>query len=306
MGRAQRKHEVKLQNSVNETNLKIHQMDNDFNERMANQSNQWNIEQWIREQEKADANWQRDAEYNSASAQVERYREAGLNPTIMMSGQGAGSATSSAVSSKNAPSASAASPIPMQAPPATGAQYQANIINALGGLNDSIKNHVDNRLAIEQVQGIKLDNQRKQQQMLYDLLEAQGRAQGTQAEGTLKALTANLFRDTYSDQVESSKYDAKIKAETAKKEQQAAIYQSLLTKNLPDKLALELSDLKMSTNLKDYQMKSIAGQLISEYEKEFGPLDSIMKQVVWEVINGAATGSNLLKSFPSIFKFGGK
>lgn len=71
------------QRSTNKTNLKIAQINNEFNERMQDKQNAWNLEQWTRENE-----------YNSAAAQVERYKAAGLNPYMMMSGQSAGIASS--------------------------------------------------------------------------------------------------------------------------------------------------------------------------------------------------------------------
>lgn len=79
---------------TNNANLKIAQMNNEWNAREAEKTrefmtserdaqNIWNLEQWNRENE-----------YNSASAQRERLEAAGLNPYLMMSGGSAGSASS--------------------------------------------------------------------------------------------------------------------------------------------------------------------------------------------------------------------
>lgn len=101
----------------NKQNQKINQMNNEFNAREAAKNrefqtsereaqNAWNLEQWNRENE-----------YNSASAQRERLQEAGLNPYLMMNGGSAGSASPVSVSGQTSGSqASAAHPIPMKSP----------------------------------------------------------------------------------------------------------------------------------------------------------------------------------------------
>ena len=101
----------------NKQNEKINQMNNEFNAREAAKNrefqtsereaqNKWNLEQWNRENE-----------YNSASAQRKRLQEAGLNPYLMMDGGSAGSASPVSVSGQSPGSqASAAHPISMKSP----------------------------------------------------------------------------------------------------------------------------------------------------------------------------------------------
>lgn len=73
-------------NATNKTNLRIARMNNDTQVQMANDNmawqeamqdkmNQWNLDQWNRENE-----------YNSAAAQVQRFHEAGINPALAMTG----------------------------------------------------------------------------------------------------------------------------------------------------------------------------------------------------------------------------
>lgn len=50
---------------------------NAWNYRMFQEQNQWNLDQWNREND-----------YNSASSQVARLQEAGLNPYLMLGGSG--------------------------------------------------------------------------------------------------------------------------------------------------------------------------------------------------------------------------
>lgn len=68
---------------TNQMNYKINQMNNQFNERMAIQQRNWQENMWNKENS-----------YNTASAQRQRFEEAGLNPYLMMDGGSAGVAGS--------------------------------------------------------------------------------------------------------------------------------------------------------------------------------------------------------------------
>lgn len=68
---------------TNQMNYKINQMNNQFNERMAMQQRDFQ-----------ETMWNKENEYNSASAQRQRLEEAGLNPYLMMNGGSAGIAQS--------------------------------------------------------------------------------------------------------------------------------------------------------------------------------------------------------------------
>lgn len=80
---------------TNKTNLKINQMNNDFNAREAQKARDFQLDMWNRENE-----------YNSASSQRKRLEEAGYNP--YMSDAQAGSATG--MSGTSAASAAGAAP----------------------------------------------------------------------------------------------------------------------------------------------------------------------------------------------------
>lgn len=71
------------QNSANNTNMRINQMNNEFNERMLDKQLAFQTDMF-----------NKTNEYNSASSQVQRYREAGLNPYLMMQNGSAGVAQS--------------------------------------------------------------------------------------------------------------------------------------------------------------------------------------------------------------------
>lgn len=68
---------------TNRMNYKINQMNNQFNERMAIQQRNWQENMWNKEND-----------YNTASAQRQRLEEAGLNPYLMMNGGSSGVAQS--------------------------------------------------------------------------------------------------------------------------------------------------------------------------------------------------------------------
>lgn len=75
----------------------LNQQQFELQQKLQAQQNEWDIAQWNRENE-----------YNSASAQVQRLRDAGLNVGMMMSGQSAGSASSLVSSNPSVPNSAQA------------------------------------------------------------------------------------------------------------------------------------------------------------------------------------------------------
>lgn len=86
-------------NKTNNNNMAINRMNNEFNAAEAQKVRDFQLDMWNRENE-----------YNTASAQRQRLSAAGLNPYLMMSGGNAGTASSAGSTSP----ASAASPLSMQ------------------------------------------------------------------------------------------------------------------------------------------------------------------------------------------------
>ena len=86
-------------NKTNNSNMAINRMNNEFNAAEAQKARDFQLDMWNRENE-----------YNTASAQRQRLESAGLNPYLMMSGGNSGIASSAGSSS----SASAAPPLSMQ------------------------------------------------------------------------------------------------------------------------------------------------------------------------------------------------
>lgn len=137
---------------TNASNLRINQMNNEFNALEAAKSrdfitseresqNQWNLDQWNRENE-----------YNSAAAQRARLEEAGLNPYLMMSGGSAGTAGSVVGgSTSSGPQASSAS-APAQVP----AQFAFSDID--GSILEGINSFFNIKNKKEQTRGLTLNN----------------------------------------------------------------------------------------------------------------------------------------------------
>lgn len=72
------------------------QKNREYNFRLAQQQNQWNLEQWMRE------NY-----YNTPKAQMQRFRDAGLNPDLMMANGSQNLSAQSPLMSSGAPSSPA-------------------------------------------------------------------------------------------------------------------------------------------------------------------------------------------------------
>lgn len=139
----------KNNNKTNETNMKIAQMNNEWNaaEAAKNRSymtaereaqNQWNLDQWNRENE-----------YNSASSQRERLEEAGLNPYLMMSGGSSGTASSVSSAGTGTPQNPTADPV-RQIP------YQPNY--DFSGISNAINAYYQNKKTALESQGVDISN----------------------------------------------------------------------------------------------------------------------------------------------------
>lgn len=124
------------------------QKNRDYNLMLARQQNQWSIEQW-----------QRENDYNSPSAQMARYRQAGLNPDLIY-GQQNTSAASPALTS-GAPS----SPQDMSA-----ILSQRNFGSAVQA---AINEGLDVKLKKAQIKNIKADTAGKQAGTQKTMLEAE-------------------------------------------------------------------------------------------------------------------------------------
>lgn len=166
---------------TNDTNLKINQMNNEFNAREAEKAFQ-------RESAYNDRIRAEDREYNSAKAQVERFREAGLNPSIMMQGQGAGVAQSNGVSSGSAQSSGNAR---MNA-------FQPDL-DLSGTIHSFLSLRQQKEFQDEQINGLRIENQYKAQQIMAEILDLKAKAKSNEAraklDSTLEGLQGQIVRN---------------------------------------------------------------------------------------------------------------
>lgn len=135
------------QKSANDANLRINRENNAFNERMMREQDALNYEAWKRQNA-----------YNTPSAQVQRFKEAGLNPYLMMSN---GNQIGSASSQNSTSMASSSSSPNMQAfDPSSGI---SNGVNAIGG---AIANYIAAKKAEGEIANMNMQNGLLQQQII--------------------------------------------------------------------------------------------------------------------------------------------
>jgi len=142
----------KNSSDTNSQNLRIAQMNNEFNERMLDKQQQYNMDMFNAQTgydtQKMNAQnaftwkmWNAQNEYNSASNQRARLEAAGLNPYLMMSGGSAGVA-GAASGSGSGGSPSALGVTPPTASPVTMQQNQS-LPSAISGISGIIGQLLD-------------------------------------------------------------------------------------------------------------------------------------------------------------------
>lgn len=130
----------KAQHEANKTNLKIAEMNNEYNERMFDKQIQYNWDMFNAENE-----------YNDPSQQVQRLLGAGINPALALENQGVSEAQGG-----SAPTANPAQNAHVEA------EYKGNMFSRLGDMlyNDSIHQ--------EQIRAAKLENDKKEQEIAFN------------------------------------------------------------------------------------------------------------------------------------------
>ena len=132
---------LQITDRTNAANKEIAQMANEHNEAMLNKQIQ---QQWDM--------WNAENEYNSPSAQMQRYADAGVNPYMSVGN----------VSSGNASSMSSPSAQPAAVPQMQGATMQPADMSGLAGLRGIASRFVELMQAKEDIKGKQLENQGKE------------------------------------------------------------------------------------------------------------------------------------------------
>lgn len=150
---AQKKNTQRVIRAQQEENQK----NREYNLMLAQQQNAWNVEQWERENE-----------YNSPEAQMERYRKAGLNPDLMAGGAQNLSAASPTMTA-GAPSTPADMSLLGQRPTLGQAIQSALRDSMLGAQIDNIKANTKKTLADAGISQIQLEYEDAKQKLGIDI-----------------------------------------------------------------------------------------------------------------------------------------
>ncbi len=212
------------QNSANHTNIKLAQMSNDFQREMY---------------EKQVADEWRQIEYNTPVNQVNRLKQAGLNPNLMMNGGSAGNASGSVTTGGN--------PATAHVDPTIGPSASQLLSQASEQLFDFLlqKKQVD-KLGAE-TQGLQIDNQYKVQEILSRINNMKADTFSKDAKRQLDEMNTKYLRGNYDNFIKQQQ------ANIAFTEQQTALLhsQQILTDfqaNLSEK-ELKVFDDKLQADL---------------------------------------------------------
>lgn len=187
---------------TNKANYQIAQMNNEFNEKQTEKMLAWQRKQW------EDTN-----KYNSAASQVQRLRDAGLNPYLMANGGSAGSATA-----MSGTSPARAESVQMQAghvDPVTSGQFLADATtNALQG-------YLSYKEKTAQVKQIEIDNQTRLAEniskiynTMADTMTKKTQREYQEIQNFIAKATKNDVVDMVRQQADSSVYETQLKAQS--------------------------------------------------------------------------------------------
>lgn len=139
-------------NNTNKTNLDIAQQTNQANKDIAQMANEHNEAMLNKQIQQEWDMWNAENEYNSPTAQMQRYADAGVNPYMAVGN----------VSSGNASSMSSPSAQPAAVPQMQGATMMPADMSGLSGLRGIASRFVELMQAKEDIKGKQLENQGKE------------------------------------------------------------------------------------------------------------------------------------------------
>lgn len=258
------------QSNVNRTNMRIAQMNNEWSEKMLDKQLRYNTEQWQREADYNTDMWNKTNEWNSASAQAKRFREAGLNPALMMGPNSAGTAQSSSAPSGNSIGLPSPSTPTLQA-----TRYD------FSGIGRAVENY------------FLLDAERSRKSAETNWLNTQSAVASAKAaeevrnyklKNDLMEMTQDfdvaIKNENYLNEVQK-RYTA---AEQEKLVKQQRIAQELVNAQLPDKLVMEISVLASQMDLNKANSKHEVEKLFEILERRGYKLSEKEKRAIFAAI----------------------
>lgn len=162
--------------SINQTNLKIAQMNNEFNERMLQKQMDYNTQMWNAQNE-----------YNTPANQVQRLKDAGLNPSLMM-GQGQ-TGTASAAGGVTPPTAQGVTMHPYQ-PDFSGIGQAAQTYVAMQLEKSKVQSQ--NALTDAQTQQMYIENQYRAQKLLAEIAQKSANTRNVQAKTAYQTIENSM------------------------------------------------------------------------------------------------------------------
>lgn len=325
----------------NAANKEIAQMNNAFNEKMFDKQVAYNKEmyqqqlgdQWKfyndskqnawdlvenHQQFQTDM-WNKNNEYNSASAQRERLEAAGLNPYLMMNGGSAGTAQAMSGSAGAAPSGAA--PSAQGVTPPTATPYSADYSGITAGLGraiDVLSSMPDRKVKEAQADNLRIEGKYIAGKAMAQILQMKTEAKTKEARLALDKLIADFDNNLkVSNMAVNEQNIAESKART-----QLAVTENLMRQKqlewLPMHQKIELAQaaadiaLKRSTgnlnNVKaQHEIKKIAEtvartnnmtQQFNFDSKTFDMRVSSIEASMWRAINNAGPDSPLKAFYP--------
>lgn len=228
----------KSQKNANETNIQLAREQNEFNQAQQAREFAFNKQQSDLAYERDLANWHMQNEYNTPQAQLERYKEAGLNPNLIY-----GNGTSSAGQAS--------------APPTyTPARY-----NAAKGERATVQ--AEWNPSVDPFQAISLTNQLAIQKAQRDQINAQTDFTKQQTinsgiEELSKTLNLDIGKQTKDvaiEQIRENLNNTRARTDNLGQEFGRIVKQTELTGYQIDKVKQEINNLKTVEDLNKFNMK---------------------------------------------------
>lgn len=234
---------AQAQKSANKTNMQINHMNNEFNERM--------MEKQMR--------------YNSAAEQVKRYKDAGLNPALMMQGQAAGQASA----------ATAATSPAMQA-------YRPDFSSLGSAIETGLQRYRENEILDEQIKGIRIENQYKRQRILKELANMDEQRLSSRAKRRLDEITSENLGNMQTEEYllkrqQREDYKSQIQKRTAEMlllDKEIANFDARWDQEKAESISRVLLNGAMTKRTKQEMRTEIFNTLKSEYEAQRQKLDN--------------------------------